>query len=314
MDTRLPCTPSVAAILIVSLISLSSTVFLVQSNFSAYHLSLQTIQKESISFDIANYSWYQCFMNTSSKNYSDVDTQDMNKLSKMADNGAIKFYVMATYKRRPRYLNPTKCRFPWNTYLIEPDYYHFDGYSFFRPNWNCSSGPTCQRDDIVNFYTNIYSIHEENIISNKLKWIITFEDDVAFCPLTPQYILNIMKSQHNINLLHLSRGNLGSMIKATFILQFIELLKQVRDRNANATGSAGFDVMLTKLFKEKNNHFNVFYTKYNMIHHPALSLNPNAQQHHYSDDRQCYQYGRRSTYSALNWIDPKSMNLTFERL
>ena len=148
------------------------------------------------------------------------------------------------------------------------------------------------------------------------------EDDVIFCPSTPRYILNAMEldsNGRNINLLHLSRGTHGIMIKTSFLMQFIELLEESQINQMNTNDDMGVDVVMTKLFYEKNHHFDIFYSRYNMMHHPLISLNPSAQQHRRNISKQrnppfCYNIGKRIRAKQLNYINPFNMNVAFERL
>jgi len=252
----------------------------------------------------------------------------MRKLLHMVEKGEIIFYVMTSSQRRPRFFNMLNCSFPFNIFLICPDFYYFQGYSIYRDiPINCSTfGSECQFFDIIHFYQHIYEVNKERISHGTLKWVIQLEDDVNFCPLTAEYILNTMALDSiNVNLLHLSRGNVGTLIKTSFIEQFIELLKEAHALKywSNAKGKQphkglAFDVLLTVLFDEKKNHSDVYYSRYNMMHHPLVSLNIEAQQHLQNVNAEnivtCDKLGNRWRAKELNYINPYNMQISFEHL
>merc|ERR1712154_691586 len=80
----------------------------------------------------------------------------------------------------------------------------------------------------LNLFKLIYQHNQELIDQNILKWIVLFEDDVQLCPGTPEYILNLQNAS-DINYMHLSRGNVGTMVRPKFIPKYIELMKEAKD-------------------------------------------------------------------------------------
>jgi len=269
--------------------------------------------------------WHQCFFNTSQRAYSLNDTENMYKLLDKIESHQIAMYVMATYRRRPRFFNLANCSFPFRIFLICEDYYYFDGYSYRREmgadiaaNTTCFGGQ-CQFYDLLNFYKHIYDLYAQR---NETEWILLFEDDVEFCPLTPQYILNVMRLAESdalkVNMMHLSRGNVGTMMRVDFIPTYLELLSTVNQLRLKGTrGFNAVDVGLTVLMKQTNNYHDIYYTKYNMMHHPKVSLNVNAQQHIQGEGENvvsCDKLGMRWNAKELLYLNPYTLQVTFEHL
>eukprot|EP00484_Ammonia_sp_Unknown_P014814 CAMPEP_0197073426 /NCGR_PEP_ID=MMETSP1384-20130603/210600_1 /TAXON_ID=29189 /ORGANISM="Ammonia sp." /LENGTH=398 /DNA_ID=CAMNT_0042512263 /DNA_START=712 /DNA_END=1908 /DNA_ORIENTATION=- len=331
--------------------------------------------------------WHQCFFNTSQRAYSLNDTENMYKLLDKIESHQIAMYVMATYRRRPRFFNLANCSFPFRIFLICEDYYYFDGYSYRREmgadiaanttcfgaqcqfydlfnfykhiydlyaqrnetewillfevicedyyyfdgysyrremgadiaaNTTCFGGQ-CQFYDLLNFYKHIYDLYAQR---NETEWILLFEDDVEFCPLTPQYILNVMRLAESdalkVNMMHLSRGNVGTMMRVDFIPTYLELLSTVNQLRLKGTrGFNAVDVGLTVLMKQTNNWHDIYYTKYNMMHHPKVSLNVNAQQHIQGEGENvvsCDKLGMRWNAKELLYLNPYTLQVTFEHL
>eukprot|EP01083_Nonionella_stella_P083818 231806_1 len=267
-------------------------------------------------------TWHECVHNTSTQSYSTKTKEAMDVLFNLIQTNQIKFYVVASWKRRPRFFNAEICDFPFETVIICPDFYYITGgHSLFRDTQlvdNCTFGRECQFSDVANVYTHLYQINKAEITRDSLKWIFVFEDDVNLCPDTPQYMLNVMNlsTRTNINLMHLSRGAVGTMIKTSFIPKFVDLVKEAKAYEAKRRSGNGFDVILTWMFDEKNEHFDVYYSRYNMMHHPLIGLNPEVTQHVQGKENvvTCDKIGKRWQAKQLNYVNPYDMTITFEHL
>ena len=244
-----------------------------------------------------DFSWQQSSQKQSFAKTMPYSTKALHDLVTVSH---VPMFVLATAMRPPK-LSSEVCSLPFITMVTADHNYTVDGNVYDRDTQNCWDpnvqerpfNMLCQRYDFA-WQLDFAKTHAESVGS---EWILLFEDDVSFCPGLFEYVGRMMHRE-DTNIVFLSRGQLGMLVRVSFIERYIQLIYP----DADEKNPKPVDAKLTYAGKEEG----VLWTKINMVFHPRKS--PSTLDHIYDSDRSCYELGTHRTGNKyIPFVDPVTM-------